>query len=1321
MASKAALDKQLKALDAAATHAQSGSLVSKGRGGPESAGHRHDTQLAALDAISAPRAKPKARSLTLKQAITPDADERATKKTAGLALPLGVHIAPLPALRTIAHAARAVAEETVTHPLNARSKAAGTVKDIVKGAAGAAIGLPTYAVKYEADQLLHPTGAHKVDSPAAIGARMVGRQAKALSEKYGASYEGKPGAFKGLKKAVHAEGPLPTALDLATVAAPLSSGLGKAARTLADAEVGGKGVAAVARATRERPTLKVNAARPGVEQTARPSVVGAAGTSATDVARRLAQRAAKRRHAKTGRPLRADRALLAPGEVAPLTRIGANRKLRLSAATNQTRRTQAANLRIEATVTGTKGETLRNVRASVAPELHPILNTMQELGIRDSAGARAILPHRIAQIERDRDAALAAFRKSETGRKVGDAGEHGKRDSKAELRAAAADADGQLHELKAMLAHPEVFDHAELRAAADAEARLSRKAGGPREGLSADRAALGRAENLGHTLDVKPAAKLNAEAKAAHAAEIDAAKADLESAAAERAATRATADRVLSGAREDLAKAKGRGEILHRNVTGKNTVVGGRYAGGGHGVREAQGALDRATAAVESRIAASHENVLAARSAVAEARKAPLKKIKETPAEYEARVHAAAKELHPNLVAPEYIPAGFEREGFAPTNAVTNGQANPLSKTRHGTLYRLGRSEADYKQIERDMIGKLAKGAAHEYESKLIHEQGKVFPNASAFNAWAEKNGLNADPDLGPVTISMFKPTNGVLRKDLAPVARGKKGRPVAGADRGDYHATDAVVAFPKAITDELEALHQMETRVQGPISKALRGAAHYSQAVLLGGSLSWFQFQRVNDLLASAVGGSLMHTRALNRALKGLDEEDRHLVHILSGGSVSSAALKPNAMQEVGRLRQLLESNPSYSAALASDKPLTRLLAEQAGKNPLTGLLRADQAITKGFRERQFIHNLAKFERDNNPRVSAIDKGFAPLADAFKTADMEQVSRLLRDPASRTLVEDAAQQLYKVHGDWHNFTAAERKLGATAAFYGFLRYATRMAFFTLPLGHPHMTLLLSQLGQMSANDARAIIGPDQPWALGAIYNHDGTVAADLSRANPVAAPLFNLNKPEDLLGLSTPLASIVASYVTGTNIGLSDSAAGFIRQFTVKGDPSDHSIGGFTSPERLRIALRSVLNLMAPAREWDKFDSTAQSDDSLPWSRRHLTAPESPAAQLLIDEKNRTAESGVSGLVHREFPLLAPGSKKNLKTQGASIAAGKLKSKNAAEMKAAKREGALTPQGHMDAELNKLDAQAQQATPADAKLDELDRQLKLLEARSGG
>jgi hypothetical protein len=115
--------------------------------------------------------------------------------------------------RVVGHGVGALAESTYKDPLGSAAKTATLAGEIAKGVAGAAIGLPVYAVE-------HPLKTLSGEGAAHIAKRVGKGVVKYYSKKYGPSYRGEKGSYRKLEKQVEKEGPLPTALDVATLVAP---------------------------------------------------------------------------------------------------------------------------------------------------------------------------------------------------------------------------------------------------------------------------------------------------------------------------------------------------------------------------------------------------------------------------------------------------------------------------------------------------------------------------------------------------------------------------------------------------------------------------------------------------------------------------------------------------------------------------------------------------------------------------------------------------------------------------------------------------------------------------------------------------------------------------------------------------------------------------------------------------------------------------------------------------------------------------------------------------------------------------------------------
>ncbi len=1181
--------------------------------------------------------------------------------------------------RAFVNTVGAIGEETYHDPIGQAGKAVNTVGEVVKGITS------LMALTSKGSPLVAPMPkSDRDDSAGEIAQRMAEGTAEHYKKTYGPSFRGEKGAYKKMKKQFREEGVLLPALDVATVIAPTSAALGAGLRTTAKAAPPGSTLSRVAAKTESRPALKTNPLTPATPQKVRSSLVGAGAAAGHDLLRAGVQKAAvKRSERPNAKPLKARRANLKPGEVAPITKLPANRRLALRTAELTQRGETAGRYRTARHVTDRKSpESIRNASKDVDAALHDAALTATQLGIRDSAGAKAMLPLKIAEVKAKRAAATAPGAKGAAA---------------ATERKSAEGGVDELVQLEAYLRDPKVFDRPEVRTLTE---RLAANPVGVREGLEPARAAEGRSALVGKTLGVVPAKQRNAEAAAAQTEAKVAAKAEIKAATAERAKVRASAERVLAGARADVAALRRPGV--------KATPAA---------LTRAEARLSKAQTITAGKLADASDRVIAARAAHATANK-PLVKIKETAAQREAAVLAAAKAVHPNLVAPAHIPSRLEADGITMPRSGPQFDKNPLSaaKRRKGIVYELGRQDKQLSLVEQQVSASLVRGARLEAESHVLGESGIAFRAEADARGFLRGLGYTTDKEVAKAGLALHSPQSGLAHADIAsPRLTRKTKRPLKSSPEGDYVRTGDVFVLPKSVKRELDAIgHKPSTP-----AKILRTLAHLPQTALLALNPSWWQFQRVNDGVALAAGGALHHLPTLRKVRKGLSPDAREMLHTMAGGSMSRQMLTPHSTQELGRMQRILDEAPTYRDALAHERPATALLLRAAHNVP-TVLLRSDAAITGAAREMQLIHNLGIVGRKMDDDVAAVSRAFGPIGNAFKTGDVALAEKLLTDPRYKAQLEDAAARLYKIHGNWHAYTASEKSARSAFAFYGFLRYATKMALYTLPVQHPHVAMLIAQLGEMGARDAKEIIGPDLPYGLGALYNSDGTIAADLTRANPLLGPAFSVTKPEQLVSLATPLAGIALNYITGQPTALSDSSEGYVKQYTARGSPDDHNIGGLFSETRGRIGADQLLSLLGPYREWKRFDGRPQSSDSLPWDRKPLRAT-TAEAQLRIDAKRAATPKGLSGLAHNQLPLLFPGSSRNMKTQGALVSAGKRDREGKAALAKARRHYKLnTAEGRLDMQLDMLDAQLEQQS-GDAQLDELDRRLKLLDAQTGG
>ena len=193
-----------------------------------------------------------------------------------------------------------------------------------------------------------------------------------------------------------------------------------------------------------------------------------------------------------------------------------------------------------------------------------------------------------------------------------------------------------------------------------------------------------------------------------------------------------------------------------------------------------------------------------------------------------------------------------------------------------------------------------------------------------------------------------------------------------------------------------------------------------------------------------------------------------------------------------------------------------------------------------------------------------------------------QRINRLLgRNPADRILeamkdprlFEEHAQAVRDYLGDYSTYTAKERRtLGRFTMFYGFTRYALRLAFYTMPVKHPIMTAIGLELGKLHDDELHRLFGEDVPvWEQGSAFIGGRKFA--LERMNP----FFNAIQyqgPGSLLQVGSPFAAIAADQIAGKNIA-------FDRLWRVGGSTAYVIHGKDVSyGDRGRIALASLLRL---------------------------------------------------------------------------------------------------------------------------------------------
>ncbi len=1105
-------------------------------------------------------------------------------------------------------------------------------------------------------------------------------------------------AIKKNAKRIEKEGLTQELLDASAVLSAAPLGLSVARGVARASKPGSKVGKAAAAVAGPRALLRKTPGGPAETQRKRRTLVGASASAGVDAARRRKQKRMVREAADTGAALPPNRAALTPGEIAPL-RSTAKRSAARRGSKYATDERAATGLKTRRELTGRKGPgdhpdalTARAQARALPAELRTAAKLAQQLGIRSGAAAAPLLRAHLASIERDRAArpvtdVEAALRPDEAPAiqaliddpsPFDNPAVHAYADTEGARTERIRKGAGRIGDDRARAARRQPQDQAlgiksphelhQTALSARAEAIKVAKSAAKSDTAEARRA-LARAERAADTAE-RRAARAAGAASGSRRDTPEAEKQAVDAASEARAARMVERDVASAGrlplskaeirvsrAEQALAKATGRAEVLSRNV-------GGRGSAGAHGVNLARAELESAKldlahikragtetsrrlsversgaervarkARLEAlrqsrgeRLGGALDATGAARSAARDEaglaraelavtksvhrnrlKQARAKPVRESDADFEARRSAVVADA--GLVEPGFVRSRYEDPDTVPSVRGI-GRARPAatstSQHREGELFARGQESDDPRTQEKHLQKLIREGEQLKTESDILEREGMRFDSRALAEAYRsrlpEKERALWDIDEPPL-----------VRQGLAPAT---------GPPEGDYVPTDSAWLLPTKLVDEL-------TKQRTPlnsISSALLRTNAGAQATLLALSPKWFIFQILADSATLTAAGGASQILRNTREYRTLPDAAKDVADVAIGGSPRSDALLQDEGVKLGVVGRMLDKNEFFQDKLK-------------GRNPLTTMLRAEGTRAHEFRRAALMTELRKNDitKQIDAGIVAARKPLSIISKAMAKPDPAEAVRLLSD---RQAVETAMKHVDEIMGNFSRYTHAERAaLRPMLGFYGFLRFATRMAFWTLPVGHPIAANIAGHLGNMSAERAKDILGEDMAHQVGVWYGRDKKGAVrklDLRAANPAASALLNLDDPAKVLSLMGPAWTAAMSTILGRNLFLN-------APMTINNDPTPAEARdiGFLTPERGRIALRQALNLLPPVRAINEAYPLKESDTSLPFSRHpHQSLNPKTRAELELANAERAREGGTRRVLK---VLLPPG-----------------------------------------------------------------------------
>jgi hypothetical protein len=323
---------------------------------------------------------------------------------------------------------------------------------------------------------------------------------------------------------------------------------------------------------------------------------------------------------------------------------------------------------------------------------------------------------------------------------------------------------------------------------------------------------------------------------------------------------------------------------------------------------------------------------------------------------------------------------------------------------------------------------------------------------------------------------------------------------------------------------------------------------------------------------------------------------------------------------------------------------------------NPLDAMFRADEMQNNFFRRTLFYSKAKKAAyRRMGSNVRGIGRSMDRLMNDVLAKDPARLGQAIATHGPE--FERAAKQTKDFLGDYLSFTPAERfLLSSNVMFYGYLRFSLRFAFYTMPVGHPIMTAIMSDIGRMGAQEIKSLFGVprnyDMPASmLAQVYFGNRADAQkgrlrsiNFGRLNPFLNSVTQMEDLSQATGLVSPIFQALAdqayeeSSFTGKtfqiggrgrfrNVGVPTPAESertrdyFGSQLSLL-NPAGYSIPGVTEGRpRNRILERQILGLAFPFRVAEDLTlEPTQANDALPWSprpMRYTPGPRPPRVSL--------------------------------------------------------------------------------------------------------
>jgi hypothetical protein len=471
-------------------------------------------------------------------------------------------------------------------------------------------------------------------------------------------------------------------------------------------------------------------------------------------------------------------------------------------------------------------------------------------------------------------------------------------------------------------------------------------------------------------------------------------------------------------------------------------------------------------------------------------------------------------------------------------------------------------------------------------------------------------------------------------------------------ADSATFPRNRGLKLIPRQVDEEINAAARGGQTLPGRIADKFQAV---QSRLLLGTSPGWMQIQVGANAFLAGFGthGNVadflrapLWYRNLSPELKqaademfgsGVGEAHGHKVHL---GAATNNSL-------INWYRTLRETAAFKAGHVKSRIPGVR----HVPGNPIDAIFAFDHAQNAYFK-RVVLYNRIKRAayQDMTRKGGAAYRLEGQITNLLSLGPKEQMRAITENPK---LFEDHARAVNDILGDYVRYTARERKtFKRFVLFYGFMRYALKTLFYTMPVKHPLVLAAVAKLAQLHNQEVKDLLGGnDAPWAFSRIFFRSGSpgsilglgdkvpgsaglYSTDLARLNPVSTPFTDVSTEgvKSFGSFMSPLVQNLADQLYGKRLYTG-------QPLRVHGSAEQQK--SIDAGTRGRILLNDALSQILPYRALSQATQRGtQGDDALLFSPRPIKY-KTAAAQAKEKQRQASRAGGLQALLQQLEPFL--------------------------------------------------------------------------------